>query len=73
MDLQTLGMTKPIPEDAQSEEVKYDKKFVQRWADICVEKHKAYGWEVANSFAKEMFSSALLRLINAEINSRKKK
>lgn len=72
MDLESLGMTNPVPENAHSEELLYDKRFVKRWADICIEKHRAYGWEVANNFAKDMFSKPLLRLINKEIESRKK-
>ena len=73
MDLKTLGMTDTIPEDARSEEHMYDKRFIKRWADRCIEMNAKYGWQIANDYAKSFFSKELLKEINAEINGRKKK
>ncbi len=73
MDLQSLGMDSPIPDDAQSEAYNWHPKFIAMWADRCVDMYKKYGWKVANDYAKDFFSPELLVLINKEINQRKTK
>lgn len=70
--LETL-MTPKIAEDAPSEEIVYDKLFIKRWADRCYEVKQASGQQVANSFAQQMFSQRVLKLINDEIASRNKR
>lgn len=60
-----------IGDTEHSQEITYDKKFVKRWTDRCVEVRNKYGQQEANKFAKSMFSQDIIRLINIEIERRK--
>jgi hypothetical protein len=63
-------MDNKIEDGAHSEEIKYDKKFVSRWADRCVEYRMKHGQDAANKWAKQMFSEDIIRLINKELARR---
>lgn len=60
-----------IEDSEHSQEIVYDKKFISRWTDRCVQIKREYGQQKANEFAKSMFSRDIIRLINAEIERRK--
>ena len=67
---QLMGERK-IEDTEHSQEINYDKKFISRWTDRCVEIKRQYGQQKANEFAKQLFSRDIIRLINAEIERRK--
>ena len=71
MTIDDLMPDRKIEDNEHSQEIKYDKKFISRWTDRCVEIRHKYGQQEANKFAKNMFSQDIIQLINREINRRK--
>jgi hypothetical protein len=51
----------------------FHEKFVQRWTERCIELNKKYGKQAADAFAKDFLGSDIIRLVNIEIEKRKKK
>lgn len=64
-----------VSDDSRSQEyaVEYDKRFVSRWVDRCIEVRKKSGTAAANEFFRRMFTKDIQDLINEEIRNRKKK
>lgn len=71
MTIEELMSDRKIEDNELSQEIKYDKKFISRWTDRCVEIRHKYGQQAANKFAKDLFSQDIIQLINQEINRRK--
>lgn len=71
MTIEGLMPDRKIEDNELSQEIKYDKQFISRWTDRCVEIRQKYGQQEANKFAKNLFSQDIIQLINREINRRK--
>lgn len=75
MDLEKLVGGPRVSDDSRTVEqsLQYDKKFVSRWVDRCLEIKKKSGTAAANEFFRRMFSADIQTLINEEIRNRKKR
>lgn len=73
IDLEKLVGGPRVSDDAKSQEIQYDKKFVNRWVDRCLDIKRKSGTAAANEFFRRMFSADIQALINEEIRNRKKK
>ena len=73
MDYKDIVEGPRVSDDSKSQEIQYDKRFVSRWVDRCIEVRKKSGTAAANDFFRKMFSKDIQNLINEEIRKRKKK